>query len=114
MDGLSTEGTILVAACFSVALLGIAIAVWGTSMIAKINRRRTRIEVFADKKHEWRWHKVAGNNRILSDSGEGFRERGYALNSARSSATHNGVRIPIFVQIPGTGRWELVSEKELA
>lgn len=32
-------------------------------------------EVYKDKKKEWRWRLQAANNRIIADSGEGYKNR---------------------------------------
>lgn len=37
--------------------------------------RKSHIEVYKDKKHEWRWRLVASNGRKLSCSGEGFKTK---------------------------------------
>jgi uncharacterized protein YegP (UPF0339 family) len=31
--------------------------------------------VYKDQRFEWRWRLVAGNNRIIADSGEGYINR---------------------------------------
>jgi uncharacterized protein YegP (UPF0339 family) len=43
-----------------------------------------RVEVYTDAKGEYRWRRVARNNKIVSDSAEGFTTRSYAEQSARS------------------------------
>jgi uncharacterized protein YegP (UPF0339 family) len=49
------------------------------------------VTVFKDKAGEWRWHRIAANGKRVSESGEGFKNRAYAMTSA---ATYNeGLRI---------------------
>jgi len=33
-------------------------------------------EIYIDRANQWRWRMIAGNNRILGDSGEGYVNRG--------------------------------------
>jgi uncharacterized protein YegP (UPF0339 family) len=37
---------------------------------------KTKLEVYFDEKHEYRWRVKAGNGRILADSGEGYKNYG--------------------------------------
>ena len=32
-----------------------------------------RVEFYQDENGEWRWHVKAANNRIIADSGEGYK-----------------------------------------
>ncbi len=34
-----------------------------------------KFQVYKDHKEEWRWRYVAGNGRIIADSGEGYRRK---------------------------------------
>lgn len=34
------------------------------------------VKVYKDQADEWRWKFVAGNNKIMADSGEGYLEKG--------------------------------------
>lgn len=34
-----------------------------------------RYKVFKDNKGEWRWRLLATNNRVLADSGEGYKNK---------------------------------------
>jgi len=42
-----------------------------------------RVLVYKDKAGEWRWKRVAGNNRVVSDSGEGYKRRWRAVWAAK-------------------------------
>jgi len=47
-------------------------------------------EVFKDKADEWRWRMVAGNGRIVADSGEGYSSKSNArraLKNVQADAT---------------------------
>lgn len=59
----------------------------------------TRFRVFQDAAGEWRWRLVAGNGRVIADSGEGYtRKEGAERAVARvkesvrriAQAEHNG------------------------
>ena len=45
----------------------------------------TRVRVFEDDAGEFRWVRLAGNNRKVASSGEGFERRAYALASAQEN-----------------------------
>lgn len=38
-----------------------------------------KVEVYKDRKGEWRWRVIAPNGRILGDSGEGYKRRSAAV-----------------------------------
>lgn len=42
---------------------------------------QNHVQVYKDDKGEWRWRFIAGNNKIMADSAEGYTER-YDLFSA--------------------------------
>jgi uncharacterized protein YegP (UPF0339 family) len=42
----------------------------------------SHVIVYKDKAGEWRWQRRAGNNEIVSTSGEGYVNREHALNMA--------------------------------
>lgn len=42
-----------------------------------------KIIVYRDQNGEWRWNTVAANNKIVSESSEGYRNRNYTLRMAR-------------------------------
>jgi uncharacterized protein YegP (UPF0339 family) len=46
-------------------------------------RLRYTLEIYRDKKGEWRWRFAASNGRTLADSGEGYATRGNAIRAAR-------------------------------
>lgn len=49
------------------------------------DREKTnRVEVYKDAHGEYRWRRVAANNKIVTDSAEGFVKHAYALESARA------------------------------
>ncbi len=41
-----------------------------------------RVEVYQDARDEWRWRRLAGNNKVIADSGEGYLHRVDCLDSA--------------------------------
>ena len=40
-----------------------------------------KVEVYKDRKGEWRWRIKASNGRIMGDSGEGYASRKRAVNA---------------------------------
>lgn len=52
-----------------------------------------RVEVYQDVSGDWRWHAKAGNNKIVAESGEGYRNLSYAQEMAR--ALYPSTRIDI-------------------
>lgn len=44
-----------------------------------------RAVVYRDAKGEWRWRVIAGNNRKVGDSGEGYKQRAYAVDAAANA-----------------------------
>jgi hypothetical protein len=49
------------------------------------------VTVFKDKAGQWRWHRIAANGKKVSESGEAFDTRAYAMTSA---STYNpGVQL---------------------
>ena len=45
------------------------------------NKPRFWFEVYQDRSKEWRWRLKAINGRIIAESGEGFYDRGNAIDS---------------------------------
>ena len=46
--------------------------------------------MYQDQKNEWRWRLFAANNRILADSGEGYKNKAdclAAINLVKSSSS---------------------------
>ena len=41
-----------------------------------------RIEIYKDNADEWRWQAVSHNNKVVGDSGEGYKNKTDAKNSA--------------------------------
>ena len=48
------------------------------------NRSNDKVRVFRDRRGEWRWTRRAANNKIISTSGEGYRNKSYAIEIANS------------------------------
>ncbi len=49
-----------------------------------------QFQKYRDKNNQWRWHLVAGNSRIIANSGEGYHNQGdcnSAINLVKSSST---------------------------
>lgn len=46
--------------------------------------RARRVILYADPSGKWRWRTLAGNNRVVRRSEQGFADRSYALADARS------------------------------
>jgi uncharacterized protein YegP (UPF0339 family) len=44
--------------------------------------RAPSLKVYRDKRLEWRWRLMAANNRIVADSGEGYKTKAGALKAA--------------------------------
>jgi len=40
-----------------------------------------RFHVYKDRAGEWRWRLLAGNNRIIADSGEGYNNKQDCLHA---------------------------------
>ena len=49
---------------------------------------RYRFEVYLDKKGEWRWRLVAPNNRIIANSGEGYKWKVDCLDAIKLIKKH--------------------------
>lgn len=49
--------------------------------------------VYRDQSGEWRWKRLAGNNKVVADSGEGYRRRW----SAKRAAKRNNVGVELVV-----------------
>lgn len=45
--------------------------------------RTIRIEVYEDKKHAWRYRRIAANGEITSVAGQGYASRGGARRAAK-------------------------------
>lgn len=41
-----------------------------------------RVELYLDEANEWRWRRIAANNEITADSGEGYGHHAEALKAA--------------------------------
>lgn len=46
------------------------------------DRSGDMVHYFKDAKGEWRWHRIAANNEIISESGEGYEDVDYCLKMA--------------------------------
>jgi uncharacterized protein YegP (UPF0339 family) len=51
-------------------------------------KRTAKIEMYVDKKGEWRWRFVARNGRIIADSGEGYKRYSGARKNFLSLVGH--------------------------
>lgn len=40
------------------------------------------VEVYRDRRGDWRWRVVASNGRIVASQGEGYRKRSHCLKMA--------------------------------
>lgn len=45
------------------------------------------LDVYQDGKSEWRWRVVAGNGKVVADSGEGYQRKGDCLTGAKIATT---------------------------
>lgn len=54
-------------------------------------KKNHRVEVWQGKQQLWWWHRKAGNNRIVSDCGEGYTRRSHCLRMAKE--LNPGVKI---------------------
>ncbi len=43
-----------------------------------------RVVVYKDESGQWRWRRVAANNRIVADSGEGYTHQGDCFDALRA------------------------------
>lgn len=57
-----------------------------------------RVDVYEDKRGEWRWRRRARNNKTVSESGEGYSRENDALTAA--ARTNPGT--PVFGRCRGT------------
>lgn len=53
------------------------------------------IHVYVDAAGEYRWKRVAPNGRTVADSGEGYIDKGDALDAAAREGDDDDVRIEI-------------------
>lgn len=51
-------------------------------------------EVYEDEAGEWRWRRMAGNDLIVADSGEGYVSK---AGAERAVASLNSEHLPVFV-----------------
>lgn len=42
-----------------------------------------RTMIYRDDSGEWRWRRIAPNNRVVADSGEGYKNKGDCYDIAR-------------------------------
>jgi len=57
--------------------------------------RRAKLELYRDKRREWRWRLRASNGRILADSGEGYRRRASMLRGIECARVLLSGDVPI-------------------
>jgi uncharacterized protein YegP (UPF0339 family) len=53
-------------------------------MAAKKDPVVTLVQVYKDEAGEYRWRGLAANNKVISESGEGYNNRMYAKKMARA------------------------------
>jgi uncharacterized protein YegP (UPF0339 family) len=41
-----------------------------------------KVIVYEDAENDWRWRAVAGNNKTVADSSEGYENKSYAISAA--------------------------------
>jgi len=46
-----------------------------------------KVIVYRDKSGDWRWKLVAENGEVIADSGEGYRNKNYAIKQAKKINT---------------------------
>lgn len=56
-----------------------------------------RVVVFRDGMNQWRWHRVAPNGRIVSNSGEGYHNKTDCLSQAGQVN-----KMPYILEVEGT------------
>jgi uncharacterized protein YegP (UPF0339 family) len=39
----------------------------------------------------WRWHSLAGNGKVVSESGEAYEDKSYAITAAKNYGPKNAV-----------------------
>lgn len=47
-------------------------------------RRRLKIEMYKDRRGQWRWRMLARNGKVIADSAESYSKRGNVVRAARS------------------------------
>lgn len=52
-----------------------------------------KLSVFRDAAGEWRWRAQDGNHEVVAESGEGYDDRAYAIEAARSLFPHAQLEI---------------------
>jgi len=57
--------------------------------------RHAKLEIYRDKRSEWRWRLRASNGRILADSGEGYRRRASMLGGIECARVLLGGDVPV-------------------
>lgn len=71
----------------------------------------TKFEIFKDAKGEWRWRLVASNGRIIAASGEGYKNRGHALDMVSKIMDMDGEQVSIeFLTKPRAVLGEVANE----
>jgi len=60
---------------------------------------KDRIEVYQDKGGEWRWRRIARNNRIVADSGEGYETQQGAQRAADREMQADVSQLPLWALV---------------
>ncbi len=50
--------------------------------------KHSRFVVYQDRADEWRWRLLAPNNRVIADSGEGYKRRSSAERATKRVIYH--------------------------
>ena len=54
-------------------------------------KQKIHVEIYREKCREWRWRLVAANNRIIADSGEGYKNKKDCIDGVERCADYLGV-----------------------
>ena len=57
--------------------------------------RRAKLEIYRDRRGEWRWRLRASNGRIVADSGEGYRRRASMLHGIECARVMLSDDVPV-------------------
>lgn len=61
-------------------------------------KRAPQLDIYTDKRGDWRWRAIAANGRIVADSAEGYRKRADCLRGAHIACQ----AILALVQVPSS------------
>jgi uncharacterized protein YegP (UPF0339 family) len=72
--------------------------------------RQHHVEIYRDRKKEWRWRAKASNGKVLADSAEGFKRRRRCVQNVRLTVLaliEGGTTLGIWApapRLPGVSR----------